>query len=62
MKIAALVYQGSHDRSVGPELAQGIIGAVPFYWNMNDGARAFAARFTRPFTSYYHAGVATPPP
>ena len=60
VKIAALVYQDYIARSVGLELAQGIIGAMPFYWDMNDDTRAFAARFTPRYhnarPNYYHAG------
>jgi branched-chain amino acid transport system substrate-binding protein len=60
VKIAALVYQDYISRAVGLELAQGIIGAMPFYWDMNDDTRAFAARFTpryhRARPNYYHAG------
>lgn len=32
-------------RSVGLEVAQGVRLAEPFYWDMNDGTRAFAMRF-----------------
>ncbi len=46
VKIAALVYQDYIARSVGLDLAQGIIGAMPFYWDMNDDTRAFTARFS----------------
>jgi branched-chain amino acid transport system substrate-binding protein len=60
VKIAALVLQDYIVRSVGLELAQGIVGAMPFYWDMNDGTRAFAARFTPRYhnarPNYYHAG------
>lgn len=60
VKIAALVYQDYIARSVGLELAQGIVGAMPFYWDMNDDTRAFAARFTPRYhnarPNYYHAG------
>jgi branched-chain amino acid transport system substrate-binding protein len=42
VKIACLVYQDYITRSVGLEQAQGIIGAMPFYWDMNDDTRAFA--------------------
>ena len=60
VKIAALVYQDYISRSVGLELAQGIVGAMPFYWDMNDDTRAFAARFTPRYhnarPNYYHAG------
>jgi branched-chain amino acid transport system substrate-binding protein len=60
VKIAALVLQDYIVRSVGLEMAQGIIGAMPFYWDMNDDTRAFAARFTPRYhnarPNYYHAG------
>ncbi len=60
IKIAALVYQDYISRSVGLELAQGIVGAMPFYWDMNEDSRAFAARFTPRYhnakPNYYHAG------
>jgi branched-chain amino acid transport system substrate-binding protein len=60
VKIAALVYQDYITRSVGLELAEGIIGAMPFYWDMNDDTRAFAARFApryhKAYPNYYHAG------
>ena len=46
VKIAALVYQDYIARSVGLEQAAGIVGAMPFYWDMNDDSRAFSARFT----------------
>ncbi|HEY4172359.1 MAG TPA: ABC transporter substrate-binding protein [Rhodopila sp.] len=60
VKIAALVYQDYISRSVGLELAQGIVGAMPFYWDMNDDTRAFSARFTPRYhnarPNYFHAG------
>jgi branched-chain amino acid transport system substrate-binding protein len=60
VKIAALVYQDYIARSVGLEQAQGIVGAMPFYWDMNDGTRDFAARFTPRYhnarPNYFHAG------
>jgi branched-chain amino acid transport system substrate-binding protein len=60
IKIAALVYQDYISRSVGLELAQGIVGAMPFYWDMNDDTRAFSARFTPRYhnahPNYFHAG------
>jgi branched-chain amino acid transport system substrate-binding protein len=31
---------------MGLEAAQGMLLAVPFYWNLNDGTRAFTARFS----------------
>ncbi len=60
VRIAALVYQDYITRSVGLELAQGIVGAMPFYWDMNDDTRSFAARFAPRYHNalpdYYHAG------
>ncbi|HEY0185113.1 MAG TPA: ABC transporter substrate-binding protein [Rhodopila sp.] len=60
VKIAALVYQDYISRSVGLEQAQGIVGAMPFYWDMNNDTRAFAARFApryhKAYPNYYHAG------
>jgi branched-chain amino acid transport system substrate-binding protein len=60
VKIACLVYQDYITRSVGLEAAQGIVGAMPFYWDMNDDTRAFAARFTPRYhnarPNYFHAG------
>jgi len=60
VKIAALVYQDYIARSVGLEQAAGIVGAMPFYWDMNDDSRAFSARFTPRYhnarPNYYHAG------
>lgn len=61
VKIAALVYQDYISRSVGLEQAQGIVGAMPFYWDMNDATRAFAKRFApryhNAYPNYYHAGA-----
>lgn len=60
VKIAALVYQDYISRSVGLELAEGIVGAMPFYWDMSDEGRAFAKRFApryhNAYPNYYHAG------
>jgi branched-chain amino acid transport system substrate-binding protein len=60
VKIAALVYQDYIARSVGLEESQGIVGAMPFYWDMNDDTRAFAKRFSpryhNAYPNYYHAG------
>jgi len=60
VKIAALVYQDYISRSVGLQSAAGIIGAMPFYWDMNPETRAFAARFApryhNAYPNYFHAG------
>jgi branched-chain amino acid transport system substrate-binding protein len=60
VKLATLVMQDYIIKSVGLDTAQGIVGTMPFVWNMNADTRAFADRFTplyhgaRP--NYYHAG------
>lgn len=60
VRIAALVYQDYISRSVGLDQAEGIVGAMPFYWDMNEGTRAFAARFApryhKAYPNYFHAG------
>jgi branched-chain amino acid transport system substrate-binding protein len=59
IKIAALVYQDYITQSVGLAQCEGIVGAMPFYWDMNDASRAFAARFAPHYNNkmpnYYHA-------
>jgi len=61
VKIACIVYQDYIARSVGLESAAGIVGSMPFYWDMNDGTRAFAARFApryhNAYPNYFHAGT-----
>jgi branched-chain amino acid transport system substrate-binding protein len=44
-KIAGLVFGLNNVRALGLEAAQGLLAVSPFYWDMNDGTRAFAARF-----------------
>ncbi len=60
IKIACLVYQDYIAHAVGLDQAQGIVGAMPFYWDMNDDTRAFAARFAPRYhnarPNYFHAG------
>jgi branched-chain amino acid transport system substrate-binding protein len=59
IKIAALVYQDYITQSVGLPLCAGIVGAMPFYWDMNENSRAFAGRFSKLYNgkkpNYYHA-------
>ena len=61
VKIACIVYQDYIARSVGLESAAGIVGSMPFYWDMNDDTRAFAARFApryhKAYPNYFHAGT-----
>jgi branched-chain amino acid transport system substrate-binding protein len=44
-KIAGLLFLIHDVRGVGLASAQGVLLTEPFYWNMNDGTRAFAKRF-----------------
>jgi branched-chain amino acid transport system substrate-binding protein len=44
-KLAALIMGQNNVRALGLQASQGINLLVPFYWDMNDGTRAFARRF-----------------
>jgi branched-chain amino acid transport system substrate-binding protein len=44
-KIAGLVFGLNNVHALGLDAAQGLLAVSPFYWDMNDGTRAFAARF-----------------
>ena len=61
MKVAALFIQLSDVHGLGLAAAQGLLTTEAFYWDMNDGTRAFAKRFAermdgrRPTAN--HAGV-----
>jgi branched-chain amino acid transport system substrate-binding protein len=44
-KIAGLLFLIHDVHGVGLASAQGVLLTEPFYWNMNDGTRAFARRF-----------------
>jgi branched-chain amino acid transport system substrate-binding protein len=61
IKIACIVFQDYIARSVGLEASAGIVGSMPFYWDMNEGTRAFAARFApryhNAYPNYFHAGA-----
>ncbi len=46
-KIAGLLFMIHDVHGVGLTSAQGVLLTEPFYWNMNDGTRAFAKRFAR---------------
>ena len=60
-QFAALVMQDYIVRSVGLDNAQGLVCAMPFVWNMNDGTKAFSARFQPLYhnakPNYFHAGA-----
>ena len=45
MKVAGLLFLIHDVHGVGLASAQGVLLTEPFYWNMNDGTRAFAKRF-----------------
>jgi branched-chain amino acid transport system substrate-binding protein len=45
MMIAGLVVNINMVQGVGLKDSQGILAVMPFYWDMNDGTRAFAKRF-----------------
>jgi branched-chain amino acid transport system substrate-binding protein len=45
MKVAGLIFLIHDVHGVGLASAQGVLLTEPFYWNMNDGTRAFAKRF-----------------
>ncbi|MDQ2803286.1 MAG: ABC transporter substrate-binding protein [Pseudomonadota bacterium] len=61
VRLACLVMQDYIVKSVGLATAQGLVCTMPWVWNMNAAARAFAERFTplyhgaRP--NFYHAGI-----
>ena len=44
-RLAALICLETNVRAIGLADAQGLLLAAPFYWDMNDRTRAFAARF-----------------
>jgi branched-chain amino acid transport system substrate-binding protein len=46
-KVAGLMFLIHDVHGVGLSSAQGVLLTEPFYWNMNDGTRAFTQRFAR---------------
>jgi branched-chain amino acid transport system substrate-binding protein len=46
MRIAGIIANIGNIRGVGLANAQGMLVATPFYWDMNDGTRAFARRYS----------------
>jgi branched-chain amino acid transport system substrate-binding protein len=44
-RLVSLLVLITNIHSLGLETAQGLVYSDPFYWDMNDGARAFSARF-----------------
>src|ERR1700733_621094 len=45
MKVAGLIFLIHDVHGVGLAAAQGVLLTEPFYWNLNDGTRAFTKRF-----------------
>jgi branched-chain amino acid transport system substrate-binding protein len=43
--LAALLFLVTTVHSLGLPIAQGLLCSEPFYWDLNDGTRAFSARF-----------------
>ena len=46
-RLAALLMMVTDVEALGLQTAQGLYLAEPFYWDMNEGTRAFSARFAR---------------
>lgn len=46
-RLAALLMMVTDVEALGLPTAQGLFLAEPFYWDLNDGTRAFSARFAR---------------
>jgi branched-chain amino acid transport system substrate-binding protein len=61
MKVAALFIQLSDVHGLGLQAAQGLLTTEAFYWDLNDGTRAFAKRFAERMNGRMptanHAGV-----
>ena len=45
MQICGPVFNINMAQGVGLQVAQGVLGVSPFYWDMDDGTRAFSQRF-----------------
>ncbi|MFO1028594.1 MAG: ABC transporter substrate-binding protein [Acetobacteraceae bacterium] len=60
VRLATLVLQDYIVKSVGLGTAQGLYGTMPWVWNMNEAALAFADRFSPLYKgnkpNFYHAG------
>ena len=61
-RLAALVFDLQHVPPLGLEAAQGVKTIQAFYWDMNDGTRAFAKRFSdahpkHEYPNHMHAGM-----
>ncbi len=45
MQVCGPIYNVNITQAVGLSVAQGVLGVTPFYWDMNDGTRAFSRRY-----------------
>ena len=45
MQVCGPIYNINITRGVGLAVAQGVLGVTPFYWDLNDGTRAFSRRY-----------------
>ena len=45
MQVCGPIYNVNITQAVGLQLAQGVLGVTPFYWDMNEATRAFSHRF-----------------
>ncbi len=61
VQLGCLVLQDYIVKSIGLATAQDLVATMPWCWNMNDAARAFAARFAPLYhnakPNFYHAGI-----
>ena len=47
MKVAGMLMLLQDIHGIGLQAAQGVVLTEPFYWNLNDGTRAFATRYEK---------------
>ena len=45
MQVCGPIYNINITKGVGLAVAQGVLGVTPFYWDANDGTRAFSRRY-----------------
>jgi branched-chain amino acid transport system substrate-binding protein len=61
-KLVALIFGQNNARALGLQATQGILSVIPFYWDQNDGTRAWAQRYQqrhskKSMPNDMHAGV-----
>jgi branched-chain amino acid transport system substrate-binding protein len=56
-KVAGLIFLIHDVHGVGLQSAQGVLLNEPFYWNLNDGTRAFGKRFAERFNGVVPGSV-----